>query len=147
MPYQCLNQRFEHKRDWFPDPEKGQPLACPECGALKVEWFAPRVNIRHEATDRADASFRSLSDQFGLSDMGQRGGTHEGEMAKRAAMQKDSQGTFGKMNIAGVEVPVEATATAAWGKSSYTPFKVGTKGRFPGRKNIPTQVVARHEGK
>lgn len=138
MPYRCLNTRCT-KADMFQSQEK-MP-ACPACGCIRTAWMPPARGASPMNTGQIDATFRGLADNFGLSNMGQRGGTHEGEIAKQIAQQK-SEGTFGKMNVHGVEVPVEGTATAAWGKTSYAPFAVPTKGRFGGRQPIPTIITA-----
>lgn len=140
--WQCLNRRcksiFDHG-----DPNP----ACPKCGNVRVQWVPGGGHIAKVAPGM-DRTLRGLANRFGLTDMGQRGGTHAGEAAKpdRPTPRPVDPSTPMYRPAPGFEVPWSAGPTAAF---SSQVFPLGSTSRVPingpkfkrGKQGLPTQVV------
>lgn len=143
--WQCLNKRCNNIFEaWDNSP------TCPKCKCVKVQWKPTGISIGKVAPS-IDRTLRAQADRYGLSDMGQRGGTKAGEPAKPDAPQARVHGDVRPYTPApGFSVPFTGTdqATCTWSQNAPS-FKVrapievaagGAKFRHP--KKIPTHVAA-----
>lgn len=160
--YKCLNPNHF---DAYPEGTREREILfiamnneqiCPLCGSRKLEdWGEVSASSRlgmfrsqqasfgkAGAGARIDNTLRGLADSFGMTDINNKGG----QAAKRAPEQ--GRGEFGTMKIMGAEVPIDREIRGGWAKTNYSPFSLpAAKDKFPGRRGIPTSVVAKHTGK
>lgn len=140
----CLNARCGHEFDaWEAAPE------CPKCRSVKVCWRPRGGHIHGETTKHNDRTLKSLANSFGLTDMGQRGGTHEGEPVKRDLPSRPMMPGSVPTGIPGIGAPWGLTSTAGW---SSTPHKMTRQfepgAKFTGKRPaVPTEIVARDSRK
>lgn len=141
--WQCLNRRCKSVFD-HGDPNP----ACPKCGNVRVQWVPGGGHIGKVAPGM-DRTLRGLADRFGLTNMGQRGGTHAGEAAKPDLPTPRPIDPSAPMYrpAPGFEVPWSNAPTAAF---SSQVFPLGSTSRVPingpkfkqGKQKLPTQIVA-----
>ncbi len=134
----CLNRKCTAEFDSDqPNPE------CPTCECARVQWL-PRGGHLAGSSTGIDKTLRQVSDRFGLTDMGQRSGTHAGERAAPHLRQANpNERRYSPMP--GFDVPWSNSATAGWASAPYPLRKSFEPGaRFSGAgKSIPTEVVAK----
>lgn len=141
----CLNKRC---RNEFESGDANPP--CPKCGNLRVGWRPGGGHVLHGSTRNTDATLRGLATRYGLTDMGQRGGTQAGETAKRDLPQGKPMGD-GRMYspMPGFEVPWSSTPTAGFASKAF-PIRGQlpiNRAKFKPKQGIPTQVVGRDNRK
>ena len=135
----CLNAKCGHQFDsWNAAPD------CPKCRGLRVHWVPRGGNILGEKTKHNDRTLKSVADRFGLTDMGQHGGTHAGERAE--PNRRTPPKTLPYTPAPGFKVPFaeNGRSTAGWADAPYP-----LKGTLPvnshkfknQRGRIPTEIV------
>lgn len=167
--YKCLNYDLcpgDGTKSWnmlFIAMNAPTPTCCC-CGTMNIEdWgeccpyekIGPFHGARSAGTNGAkaksvDSTLNRLAAAHGLTNINNR----DGQPAKMAQDGPDT-GTHGTMNVLGVQVPINDGSrgepnggiVTRSGATGAAPVTVPTSGRFPGKRSIPTQVIAKHEGK
>ena len=117
---------------------------CPKCGCARVSWQPGGGHIHSATTAHNDRTLKSVADRFGLTDMGQHGGTHAGERAE--PNRRSPPRTLPYTPAPGFKVPFAENGrpTAGWADAPYP-----LKGTLPvnshkfknQRGRIPTEIV------
>ena len=134
--WRCTSQRCAHP---FLTVQKGGVLPdftpnCPKCRSAAVETGARKVpGMLSAKTKGSDSALRGLSNRYGLSDMGQRGGTRTGE----TAMQIQQRSLENNQSVC---------APTKDGQRHRVQMPAGFAKFKASSKRIPTQVVAAHKG-
>ena len=131
----CLNKNCnaEVESD-VPNPE------CAVCECVRVQWIPGGGHISGKSRG-IDKTLRDVADRFGLTNLGQHGGTHAGERAEpNRVTPPPSERMYSPMP--GFNVPWSNTATAGWANSAYPlkrPFETGARINAAS-KPIPTRL-------
>lgn len=120
---------------------------CPKCNANCQESVLPKApGMLSARTQIADGVLRSQAARYNMTDMGQRGGTRQGDTAQRLMQNAPTQ-TYAPR--AGFEIPFSHDPSCAWSKnppkSTVGVPAGGPKFKSAG-KAIPTKVVGTHKG-
>ena len=137
----CMNRACARE---FEAGEANPP--CPHCGNVRVQWVPGGGKILHGSTRGMDETLKGLAQSYGLTDMGQRGGTQAGEPAKPALPQGNGR-VYSPMP--GFEVPWSTSATAGFASKAF-PIRGKlpiNSAKFKPKQAIPTQVVGRDDRK
>jgi hypothetical protein len=138
---ECFNSKA-HNYGRF-ESETCQEI-CPRCGCEDIVWIPTRHN---GSAASVDATLKSLADRYKMTDMGQRGGTRPGEIAKHLTPSAPAE-KF--VNVQGVNVPVGNGITSGWATTTNnTTLKPAAGAPYAGLKTaaaIPTKVVAAYKG-
>lgn len=137
----CSNERCAHLY-LYNINKKHMPL-CPKCNS-RAQFPAP---FAHKGTAKnIDATLKDLSEAYGLSDMGQRGGTREGEIAKKMNLNSGSA-TYSPRP--GFEIPFDTNPSCAWSKNppnSKIGVDLSNGAKFAKKAAVPTKIVGSHKG-
>lgn len=143
----CLNRRCGAEFEaWDASP------TCPRCGCVKVQ-YRPSGGHIGKVAGRIDQVLRAQADAYGLTDMGQRGGTHAGESVKRAPPPpKPLTGLPNFRPAPGIDMQIADGASCQWSSQATgvrlrAPTDPARMGRFKNHKltstGMRTQIVGR----
>jgi len=122
-------------------------IACPACKSEDMCWLPPKF----KSPSHADQTLRRLAERYGMSDMGQRGGTRAGEKVKQALKQAPVTETRA-INYGGItfDVPMtkDGAVAAQWSASGggQKIKNINTDAPYGGIASVappPAKVVAR----
>jgi predicted RNA-binding Zn-ribbon protein involved in translation (DUF1610 family) len=138
--YTCLECG---ERSDFEQPE--DVPYCLFCNSEDVCWLPQKFASPGEI----DKTLRMVADRYGLSDMGQRGGTRAGESARKTRVQPSVERY---QNVEGINVPVTDSVTSTWAKAEI-PTRINNINAtapyagLPASKPIPfTEIQAATKG-
>lgn len=137
--YSCLD--CGGRSDYEEPPEN---MGCLYCESPAVVWIPPK----YKSASDVDKTLRRIADRYGLSDMGQRGGTRAGESARQARPEAKVERV---VNLQGFEVPVtrDGSISTRWSGSApvntrLKPEGVGLPyGGLAKAKALPTRLAAK----
>lgn len=136
----CLNRRCGSEfESWEPAP------TCPKCRGVRVHWVPGGGHTLSAATQHNDRTLKAVAKRFGLTDLGQKGGTHAGERAEPNLRAAKPMGPQQYSPMPGFNVGWSNKPTAGWASEPYplkTQMPTGRARFKAGSKRIPTHIVA-----